>query len=136
MRDRYKRIQDPLERRDSCELLMLGIGGEVGEPGELLMDVGQARDGVFMTKATERTVKREHDEDKDQIGTAIIASAARRKLCDTGCSPDAEETGPAREKSKAKSVRAAPSIEMAAFSSNLRDAYFVGIKLDRERSQL
>ena len=95
----------------------------------------RAREDLLATKTAAKTAQRERDEEKDRIGKALIASAAKRKLSVSGCGSEAEEIGIARNKSKARSVRAGPSPDMAAFSSKLRYAYLAQIELDRKRLQ-
>ena len=47
VRDHYGRIQEKFDKRDNCERRMSGIGGEVGETDELLMEMRQARDDIL-----------------------------------------------------------------------------------------
>ena len=130
--DRYKRIQDQFDRRGSCERRMSGMRGAVGELNELWMHMRQAWDDVLATKAAEKTAQRERDEEKDRIGKALVASATKRKQTDSGSTTEGED-GPTPKKAKSKSARATPSMDMAAFSLNLRDADLARIDLERER---
>ena len=131
VRDRYKRIQDQFDKRDSCERRTSGIGGEVGELDELLMDMRQAREDFLVTKTAKKIAQRERDEEKDRVGKALVASATKRKQTDSGSTTEGED-GPTPKKAKSKSARAAPSMDMAAFSLNLRDADPAQIDLERE----
>ena len=58
VRDRYKRIQDQFDKRDSCERRMSGIGVEIGELDKLLTDMPQGREYLLGTKTAEKTVQR------------------------------------------------------------------------------
>ena len=132
VRDCYKHILDQLDKRDICERRMSGIGGEVGQLDELLMDMQQAREDLLATMTAEKTGQRERDEEKDRIGKALVASATKRNPTDSGRNTEGED-GPTPKKAKSKSARAAPSMDMAAFSLNLRDPDTARIDLERKR---
>ena len=132
VRDRYKRIQDQFDKRDSCERRMSGTGSKFGELDELVMDMRQARQDLFATKTAEKNAQRERDEEKDRIDMALVASATKRKQTNSGSTTEGED-GLTPKKAKYKSARAAPYMDMAAFSLNLRDADLARIDLERER---
>ena len=114
---------------------MSGIGGEVGEMDELLMEMRQARDDVLAQKACEKTAQQERDDEKDSIGRELVASASKRKKEELQSASDDEEMGSGRKKVKTKGLRVDSSMDMAAFSLNLRDADLARVELDRERLQ-
>lgn len=114
----------------------LALAVKFGEMDELLMEMIQAREGLLATKAAEKTAQRDQDKEKDRIGKGLVASATKRRASEFSSNSEGEETGPAPKKAKTKSFRVPPSMAMAAFSSNMRDAELARIELDRDGLQL
>ena len=113
---------------------MSGIGGEVGEMDELLMEMRQARDDILAQKACEKTAQRKREDEKDQIGKELVASASKHNKEGSQSALDDEEMRSAGKNAR-KGLRVASSMDMAAFSLNLHDADLTGVELDRERLQ-
>eukprot|EP00171_Calliarthron_tuberculosum_P017892 IDg17892t1 len=112
-----------------------GIGGNMEELDELLIYMRQARDDVLATKAAEKTAQRERDKKNDRIGMALVESATKKKLTDSGSPSEAEEIRPTSKKLKARYVRAALSIEMSAFNLNQSGADLARVTPDCDRLQ-
>lgn len=83
VRDGYKCDEDQLDRHDSSKRRMSYMGGYVGELDELLMDMGQARDEVWATRAAEKTAQRERDEEKDQLQSRLLPLQQRERIWET-----------------------------------------------------
>lgn len=130
--DRYKRIQKTFDKRDNCERKISGIGGEVGEMDELLMDMRQARDDIFAQKACEKTAQRERHDEKDRIGKELVASDSKYKKEELQSASVDDKMRSARQKVKAKRFRGDSSMDMDVFSLYLRDANLARVELYRE----
>lgn len=122
-------------KKDSRKRLTSGIGGEVGEMYELLMDMQQTREDLLATTAAKKTAQRDCNEEKGSFGKAFMAIATKLGTIESSTNSEEEETRSAPKKAKMKSFRVVPSMDMATLSSDMYDADLARIELDHVRLQ-
>ena len=137
VRDRYKRIQEQFDKADNANQKMPGVGGDVGEMDELLMEMRQKRDDIAAEKTADKDAQRQRDAEKERIGNALMVVATKGKSEETvevHSDSDGEvAVGRPVKKSKTRAVSNIPGNGLASFRVNLRDADLARISLERER---
>ena len=132
VRDRYKRLQEQFHKSDNANQRLSGVGGEVGEIEELLMEMREARDDLAVQKTAKKTAQQETDREKEIIGQALVEMSLKRRASDNAREESIEEFPSSAKKTK-RLKRMESGGEMELFGAHLRDADLARIELEREK---
>lgn len=134
VQDRYKRLQADFDKSDKRNQMMSGVGGEVGELEELLMEMREARDDMDSKKGADRAAQKAADEEKERVGQELVAASLKRKQADVEeIEVSTDDETPRKKRTSRRTVENAAEKDLGKFGKVLHDADLARISFEREK---
>lgn len=131
--DLCRRLQARADDADKREMLMSGIGGEVGKAKELLSAMREARDDIVQTREEKRRFMSERKARKERFGAIVCDRTMKRQHRFTNSNSGQEEDSPWPRERAPRRNRVTYDNGFSIIAAMLREGDEARTKLEREK---